>query len=154
MARTQFDIPNFTKKIEARLANANEMIGALAVSWAADRLRANGYSEKTPPPPKGRTGNLNNSLCWSTEKKQSATLGSVTQPRGRNIGGKKMPKPDSPLTVRVGSTVVYAARVEMGFVGKDSLGRVYNQAAKSYLRAGIMPKRDKIVEVYQRALNG
>ncbi len=33
------------------------------------------------------------------------------------------------------NTAVYAARIEWGFVGKDKLGRVYNQAGRGWVRA-------------------
>lgn len=39
-----------------------------------------------------------------------------------------------PGDVRVGSSAPYAARIEFGFVGADSLGRNYHQAAQPYLR--------------------
>ena len=35
---------------------------------------------------------------------------------------------------RVGPTMVYARRIELGFRGPDSLGRTYNQAPKPYVR--------------------
>jgi HK97 gp10 family phage protein len=38
------------------------------------------------------------------------------------------------LFVAVGTDVVYARRMELGFRGADSLGRVYNQAPRPYLR--------------------
>ena len=37
-------------------------------------------------------------------------------------------------SVRVGTNLVYAARLEFGFVGADSKGRVINQAARPYMR--------------------
>jgi phage gpG-like protein len=43
------------------------------------------------------------------------------------------PKARSP-SVRVGTSLVYAARLEFGFVGADSKGRVINQAARPYMR--------------------
>ena len=50
---------------------------------------------------------------------------------------------------RVGSNVEYARRVEMGFVGVDSLGRHYNQAPKSYLRASLEKNRSKILGLFR-----
>jgi len=32
----------------------------------------------------------------------------------------------------VGPTVIYSRRIDLGFVGADSLGRIYNQPAKPY----------------------
>ena len=39
---------------------------------------------------------------------------------------------------RVGTNVEYARRIEFGFVGTDSLGRTYNQAPRSFLRAAVL----------------
>lgn len=38
------------------------------------------------------------------------------------------------LSEKVGFRPPYARRIEFGFVGADSLGRVYNQAPKPYMR--------------------
>ena len=43
-------------------------------------------------------------------------------------------EPVGPGDVRVGSSVPYAARIEFGFIGADSRGRNYHQAAQPYLR--------------------
>ena len=142
MVTTDFNIPRVMAAFHGRIDKAMEVIGAQAVSWAADRLRANGYSEHTPPPPKGRTGNLNNSIAWSTDKKQS-------KPKTES----SLPLAQEQLTTHIGSMAAYAARVEFGFVGKDSLGRVFNQKQKSYLRAGIYTKRRQIESIIQRALS-
>ena len=40
-------------------------------------------------------------------------------------------------TATVGFTMVYAPRIEFGFVGADSLGRNYNQAARPYLKPAV-----------------
>lgn len=41
---------------------------------------------------------------------------------------------DTPGRVRAGSDVPYAARLEFGFTGKDSLGRTYHQAPTGHGR--------------------
>jgi len=41
------------------------------------------------------------------------------------------------LEGRVGTNLEYARRVELGFVGTDSLGRTYNQAPRPYLRPAL-----------------
>jgi len=41
------------------------------------------------------------------------------------------------LTGRVGSNVEYARRIELGFVGVDSLGRKFNQQPYPYLRPAL-----------------
>ena len=41
------------------------------------------------------------------------------------------------VTIGIGTKVDYARRIEFGFVGPDSLGRNYNQAAQPYLRPAL-----------------
>jgi len=59
--------------------------------------------------------------------KDTGTLGRSIQVDDSNAKGKKP-------SVRVGTSLVYAARLEFGFVGADSKGRVINQAARPYMR--------------------
>jgi hypothetical protein len=44
----------------------------------------------------------------------------------------------------VGSGMVYARRLELGFAGRDSLGRNYNQAPRPYLRPAVRNNRTMI----------
>lgn len=53
---------------------------------------------------------------------------SISHELGRDLRG---------LHARVGSNVVYARRIELGFDGVDSIGRRYNQAPRPYLRAAL-----------------
>ena len=53
---------------------------------------------------------------------------------------------------RVGTNVEYARRVEMGFVGTDSLGRTYNQAPKPYLRPALEKNRSKILGLFRNLI--
>lgn len=48
------------------------------------------------------------------------------------------------FAVLVGSAVVYARRLELGFAGRDSLGRNYNQAPRPYLRPAVRNNRTTI----------
>lgn len=137
MALIQFNIPMVTLNVERRLADAFVVLGAQGVSWASDRLRANGSV---------KTGNLLHSLTYSTDRVQGPTQGQTT--------GSSIELSDTRLSVHVGSNVVYAARVEFGFTGKDSLGRYYNQPAKSYLRAALLANKEKILQVLRTAVNG
>lgn len=52
------------------------------------------------------------------------------------------------LSVKVRTDVVYAPRVEFGFIGRDKLGRYYNQAPKSFMRATIYERNDKLVRLF------
>jgi len=131
------DIPKVTEAVEGRLDDALVVIGAQGVSWAADRMRANGSVV---------TSNLINSLTYSTDKEQG--------PVGGKTDGTSIASPGKEHSVHIGSNVVYAARVEFGFSGTDSLGRTYNQPAKSYLRAAIMANVAGIKAIFARAFNG
>lgn len=63
-----------------------------------------------------------------------------------------------PRDVAVGSLLPYAARIEYGFAGRDRLGRVYNQAAKPYLRPAMEETRQTMARIFaeevRRALAG
>ncbi len=48
-------------------------------------------------------------------------------------------------TALVGTDLEYARRLEYGFAGADSLGRVYNQQARPYFR----PPIDKYIDKYR-----
>jgi len=50
---------------------------------------------------------------------------------------------------RVGTNVEYARRVEMGFVGADALGRIYNQSPKPYLRPALEKNRSTILGLFR-----
>ena len=62
--------------------------------------------------------------------KQTGTLGrSIQIDDSKNFG----PKP----SVRVGTKLVYARRLEYGFAGTDGKGRTVFQAARPYMRPGL-----------------
>jgi hypothetical protein len=41
------------------------------------------------------------------------------------------------VTGHVGSNMAYARRLELGFTGRDSLGRIYDQKPRPYMRPGL-----------------
>jgi len=53
--------------------------------------------------------------------------------------------------VKVGTDVEYARREEFGFIGKDSLGRVYHYAGKPYLRPAIDENKGAVTQEVQKA---
>lgn len=125
------------KKAEAAL----KVVGMQAVTWASQQMRQNGSIV---------TSNLINSLTYSTQTEQPA-------PKAASRSGKKGTngealQPAAKLSVHVGTTVVYGPRVEFGFVGRDKIGRLYNQAPKSFLRAGIIRHKDAILKIFKRAM--
>lgn len=122
---SSWNIEPYIKKLDNKLSDTLSVIGAQGVTWGAENLRRNKSVV---------TGNLINSLSYATDKMQSGNV----------------EKPDY-KAVRIGSIVVYAARVEFGFSGADSLGRNYNQPAKPYLRP-ILNHKKEILQIVQMAL--
>lgn len=47
--------------------------------------------------------------------------------------------------VVVGTSVPYARRIEFGFIGKDSRGRSYHQAARPFLRPAYDEKKNEAI---------
>ena len=124
----------FKGKMERKLVDGLTVVGSMGVSWASDKLRQNGSVV---------TSNLINSLTYSTRDEGGPLNGSPTN-------GERLSKPEE-LAVKIGTTVVYAPRVEFGFSGTDSLGRNYNQPAKSFLRAGIEAHRNDVLAIMVKA---
>lgn len=122
--------------------------GAQVTAWAAQtekRLQATyrrsvellGEEMSNTKPNGGRvpidTGNLANSLIASTQGMPRISDGRFT---GSNLGAVtatlKLGQP-----VWLGYQAAYARRMEYGFVGADSLGRVYNQAGNHFVAGAI-----------------
>lgn len=127
----KIDIQTVNKTINKKLEDALVLLGAAGVSWVTQKIRFNKSIV---------TGNLINSITYSTK--------SVSNPVS-NTTGSKLEKPTE-LSVKIGTNVVYAARVEFGFIGQDSLGRTYNQLPKSYLRAGIAEHKKDVEKILAR----
>lgn len=58
----------------------------------------------------------------------------------------------SPYELQIEVGVPYAARLEYGFTGADSLGRVYNEAPESYLQPAIVANEQGILELFDTAV--
>ena len=56
------------------------------------------------------------------------------------------------MSVLIGTNVPYAARLEFGFMGADSRGRMYHQAARPYLRPAFDDNRDAAIREVGEAL--
>jgi hypothetical protein len=83
-----------------------------------------GLNPSVPPnPPHVLTGRLRQSIAWEVTVEPNAVVG------------------------RVGTNVVYARRLELGFVGTDSLGRNINQEARPYLRPSLEENRNEIIRL-------
>jgi HK97 gp10 family phage protein len=57
------------------------------------------------------------------------------------------------VRVEVGTNLVYAARVEYGFSGKDKLGRTYNQPPNPYLRSAFDQEKEAAVKEIDQVLD-
>ena len=59
---------------------------------------------------------------------------------------------------RVGPTMVYARRIELGFRGPDKLGRVYDQAPHPYVQPALVEARPQmrgvVVSAISKAITG
>lgn len=79
------------------------------------------------------TGNLARSLLASTKEMPKT---SERRPTGTNVGAVvALLRDDQPLWL--GYTAAYARRMNYGFVGSDSLGRVYNQSGNYFVEGAI-----------------
>lgn len=47
----------------------------------------------------------------------------------------------------VGTNVIYGRRLELGFVGKDSAGRNYDQAPRPFIRPAFTRNRDRVKRI-------
>lgn len=83
-----------------------------------------GLNPSVPPnPPHVLTGRLRQSIAWEVEATSTEVIG------------------------RVGTNVVYARRLELGFVGTDAAGRNINQEPRPYLRPSLHENRAEILRL-------
>lgn len=68
-----------------------------------------------------------------------------------DIGGNVHNGPHA--EVWVGTNLVYARRIEYGFIGADKLGRVYNQRPRPYLRPAFDTQVDAVNRDIERAIS-
>ncbi len=128
MANLILNIPKIIAGQENKFDKALPTVGAILVTAAMAQLRANKSIV---------TSNLLNSINYATDKK---------------LGEKGLKKPTKKLTLRWGTTVVYAPRVEFGFTGFDSLGRLYDQPAKSFLRVSAQASKKTIEKLFAKVM--
>lgn len=53
---------------------------------------------------------------------------------------------------KVGPTAIYARRIELGFRGPDSLGRVFNQLGKPYVKPAVLESIPRIRSRWARGI--
>lgn len=125
------DYTKFLSRVEEVKKDILLVLGAASVGWVAKKIRFNKSIV---------SGNLINSIAYSTSEFQST----VSDTTGTSLEAADEDK------VKIGTNVVYAPRVEFGFVGQDSLGRNYNQPAKSFLRAAIKEHEQDITKLIKK----
>lgn len=118
--------------------------GAIIVQGPAKRnLRTNAASDNATARREGRAGTWETgNLARSLHVGGHARLSEVGRSSGGDIGGAVERRDFA--SVDVGTDVPYAARIEYGFAGRDSLGRFYHQAAQPYLRPAVDENADKV----------
>lgn len=124
------DINKIVNNVSIKTNKALEVVGAQSVTEVAKQVRKNKSVD---------TSNLINSITFSTSNKSGEFSGKTN--------GRKLNSANS-QAVKVGTTVVYAPRVEFGFVGKDSLGRNINQPAKPFLRPALIENKEKLNNLF------
>jgi len=70
--------------------------------------------------------------------------------QGTDIG--RPPQPTNGAAIKIGTNLAYARRIEYGFIGTDSRGRRYHQAARPFLRPALDAKRDAVSREVAKAL--
>lgn len=130
--RIKFQIPKFTRKlqleIKRRMSKVAFMLEAFVKRSIGTSTRAAGPS-KPNTAPHADTGLLRRSITAITE-----------------IDGKD-------VIVRYGTLkgiVPYARRLELGFTGRDSRGRLYRQEPRPYLRPAYTKNKRKIKQIIRK----
>ena len=67
----------------------------------------------------------------------------------RSVLSRVLAAGDGVTAYSVGPTTVYGRRIELGFHGPDSLGRVYHQGPHAYLKPGLYESLSGISRVIQ-----
>lgn len=128
----KLDMNKVKKYMDRKIQKAMTIVGAVGIDVVSEQLRKNKSVV---------TGNLLNSITYSISSK-------ANMPKT----GSELVKPEEKNILRIGTTVVYAPRVEFGFDGADSLGRIYSQPEKSFLRAGLFANQEKLSKIFSFAM--
>ena len=123
----KLDTKELDRIIKDADTNADKIVRKLAFKVA-------GYAKQNAP---YITTALRNSIYVKTSRYDGYSKAS-TAAKSKSEGVETAEHPEcKPGEARVGPCVAYGARVEFGFVGKDSLGRNYNQPTHPYLTPAI-----------------
>jgi hypothetical protein len=85
-----------------------------------------------------------------TQAAQAKTWEFFAHPTGE-LAGTIVPILDSPFEVRVGSDSPHAWRREAGFVGADSLGRVYDDKGFFYMQSALDENQQPVLILVESA---
>lgn len=132
----------FGAMVEGWCRRAPELVGAVrntAIDKLADEMaRTRGQGGRVP----FDTGNLARSIQASTSAMPTTAAGQFA---GSNVGAvTAILHPDQ--AIWIGYQATYARRMNYGFVGADSLGRVYNQAGNYFVEGAILQWRSFVAE--------
>lgn len=120
-------IKEFEAAITAIVSAAEKATGD-AVAEAAHLVEAKAKSNASGRPgPNVVTGTLRRSIY-------------VEGPKSVGMG----------YSAKVGPSVIYARRIELGYQGTDSLGRHYDQPAYPFLKPGLDAARDEISSIFEK----
>ena len=89
-------------------------------------------------------------LLIENQAKQNAPV--VTGTLRRSLHHETADTSPTAAAIDIGTDLVYARRVEYGFSGRDSLGRLYNQAPNPYLHSASEAKKDEAIREAAAAL--
>jgi HK97 gp10 family phage protein len=132
-----------TKELIAKFNKLGEAARGKALEnslVAGGLLISNSAKDKAPY----KTGTLKRSIHVGGHTAESSS-GFTTNDEGgeySDVGGNK--NTQTGAEILVGTNLDYARRIEFGFSGADSLGRVFNQPAQAYLRPALDEEKENV----------
>lgn len=123
------NIKRYKDDLQKELAKKMELCCAMVSGYIKQTLSISNFGGTQPSkpgdPPHAGTGMLRNSITFLVDKRPDEVVGTVGVARG--LGANK-----------------YALRLELGFVGIDSLGRNVNQLPRPFLKPSLVKKKREI----------
>lgn len=101
----------------------------------------------------GRKLAMEAALLVEAEAKRVASSGIFAHPTGttkRSIHSEPMTGDVNAYKAQVGPSTVYSRRLELGFDGPDSLGRVFHQRPRPFMRPGRQNALPKVLGLARR----
>lgn len=88
----------------------------------------------------------------TVQQKAQRKAPKVTRTLSRSIQVGEPETDATRITVKIGTDVEYARRIELGFVGADSLGRMFDQAGKPYMQPALDESRHQMTNKVGQAI--